>query len=486
MKKALFLLAILITAILSISLEVLILNMQIELAPPIKHDLQSNMQFALTLLLSTILVTLIYRRYYHIIKSKILNKSHTINQNTKKELINFTTKEILYFYSLTLVPILFWSIFISLWGVLISLTLITIYYYFKIDSKKTTYALYNYSGLRAIYEKINPPSPYETSNTPKPSTFFLWTISIYIAIFGIASNRYEQAVNSYNMQISAFQSQMASDYRAEACINLRTLQKIKIPGKPEILKPWITFLSIIINEKYKEGLDTMRQTIEAYKKNLCEAKLIDANLTGAYLEGANLERADLTDANLYGAILIKSSLKEAKLKNADLHEAIMNEANLQKAFLGGANLQEAILFKADLSEALLGSVPPNENFFKSITGTALAKRLNNFNQKTPKQGLAGANLRGADLQMAILNKTDLRDVNLQNANLSGADIRNTIFIRTNLANANFTNAQMNKLTIYGLSKAKTLYNAILPPKVEKELRQTAPSLFEKPDWYRED
>jgi len=117
--------------------------------------------------------------------------------------------------------------------------------------------------------------------------------------------------------------------------------------------------------------------------NLRGADLSDADLRGANLRGANLSDADLSDANLRGADLSGANLRGANLSDADLSDADLSDANLRGANLSGANLSDA-----DLSDA----------------------------------NLRGANLRGADLSDANLRGANLSDANLRGADLRGADL----------------------------------------------------------------
>ena len=73
--------------------------------------------------------------------------------------------------------------------------------------------------------------------------------------------------------------------------------------------------------------------------DLCNAKLMQANLNKACLENADLTaayliKADLTNANLSGADLTQAVLSEADLSGADLCGA-----ELTDTFLNGANLK---------------------------------------------------------------------------------------------------------------------------------------------------
>jgi uncharacterized protein YjbI with pentapeptide repeats len=76
-----------------------------------------------------------------------------------------------------------------------------------------------------------------------------------------------------------------------------------------------------------------------------------ADLSGAYLSGANLSRAYLRGANLSRAYLSGADLSGAYLSGADLsgaylRGAYLRGANLSRAYLSGANLS-----RADLSGA---------------------------------------------------------------------------------------------------------------------------------------
>ncbi len=79
---------------------------------------------------------------------------------------------------------------------------------------------------------------------------------------------------------------------------------------------------------------------------LGRADLLDANLQGAELRSAELQWAVLRSANLQGADLIDANLIDADLRGANLREADLIDANLQ-----GAKLQEADLTVANLQGA---------------------------------------------------------------------------------------------------------------------------------------
>ena len=79
------------------------------------------------------------------------------------------------------------------------------------------------------------------------------------------------------------------------------------------------------------------------KDTLLEAVKNKANLSGAYLSGANLRGANLSEANLRGAYLSGANLSEANLSGAYLSEANLRGADLSGAYLSGADLSGADL-----------------------------------------------------------------------------------------------------------------------------------------------
>jgi uncharacterized protein YjbI with pentapeptide repeats len=113
------------------------------------------------------------------------------------------------------------------------------------------------------------------------------------------------------------------------------------------------------------------QQVDFYKANLKAAQLQGANLRLATLNEADLWGADLTSAKLQMANCQGTSFRSAKLWNtilqganleksdltlADLREADFQGANLQGANLNGANLQGTNLQGANLQGVILQSM----------------------------------------------------------------------------------------------------------------------------------
>jgi len=92
---------------------------------------------------------------------------------------------------------------------------------------------------------------------------------------------------------------------------------------------------------------------EGRRADLTGAYLTGANLAGANLAGAYLTRAYLTGANLAGAYLTRANLTGANLAGANLAGANLAGAYLTRANLTGADLTGANLTRTDLTGANL-------------------------------------------------------------------------------------------------------------------------------------
>ena len=99
---------------------------------------------------------------------------------------------------------------------------------------------------------------------------------------------------------------------------------------------------------------------------LREADLHDANLRGAKLSNADLWAADLHDANLRGADLLRANLRDADMHGADLREAKWRGADLSSANLCGADMCDTYLCGANLRGANLYYAKIEFHYFPTI------------------------------------------------------------------------------------------------------------------------
>jgi uncharacterized protein YjbI with pentapeptide repeats len=114
----------------------------------------------------------------------------------------------------------------------------------------------------------------------------------------------------------------------------------------------IMFTIISENATIKDALlDAIKNKVNLSRANLSRAYLSGADLSRADLSGAYLSGADLSGADLSGAYLSGADLSRANLSRAYLSGADLSRANLSRAYLSGADLSGADLSGADLSGA---------------------------------------------------------------------------------------------------------------------------------------
>ena len=106
------------------------------------------------------------------------------------------------------------------------------------------WAMLRISGLKYIWgktqtERVNDPD-YQ-----RPPTFVLWVIGVYIALYGVASTRYELALDRVENRMSAVASQLSTS-NEQAFQNLLAqiphIQQKEVPVEPQL---WPLALSSI-------------------------------------------------------------------------------------------------------------------------------------------------------------------------------------------------------------------------------------------------
>ncbi len=188
---------------------------------------------------------------------------------------------------------------------------------------------------------------------------------------------------------------------------------------------------------------------------------IGANLAGAKMTGVMATQADFSDAILVGVNLNGANMKDAKLEGADLSDANIvgaqfEGASLRSAILTGVEMGELKSSKIDLEEAIT-----DDNAGKSVANLKeplfkLIEKHRMWVQTAGKVGeqldLSNVDMRGMkSLQREKLTaikainakffSMNLSEIEMQSAVLNGSDFRNVRFEASDLRGSLFQNCQ---------------------------------------------
>lgn len=252
--------------------------------------------------------------------------------------------------------------------------------------------LYEYTGTHYIWRKIRPlEDPVTGFRIPAPIT--IWVIGIYFALYGIASQRYENRLGALENEVSLIVAQIGSPSGKKALERIPDVQKKPCPSEPELWPPYSGIISLFGKQvPNKEIVKKLNKVICSCKNDLNRVNLNNVNFEFADLWEANLEGAIISQSNLVGARLAKANLQGANLVWTDLQVAYLAMADLRGACIGGANLAHAYLWCATLQGSHLeGANLEHANLWR-------------------------ANFQGADLSNAKIDEhTDFQYANLEEA-----------------------------------------------------------------------
>ncbi len=159
--------------------------------------------------------------------------------------------------------------------------------------------MFEYLGIRYLWRKIRPLK--EKEDEQPPSVFFIWVIGIYFAMYGIASQRYENRRDTLENKVNIVIAQLDTPYAKKIMTRIPLLQKKHCPAKPEVVNP----LSIIHSLFGKE-----ESNYEITDKD----KHLTVHFYHVTLRGNANEPIFITDTNRVLFIVKKESALIARVK----------------------------------------------------------------------------------------------------------------------------------------------------------------------------
>jgi len=209
--------------------------------------------------------------------------------------------------------------------------------------------IYDVSGLRLIWFKIRPP---EGEFKRRPSSFLFWVIGLYVAFYGLASQRYMEQLARVEYEFNLSVAQLSTKGRKAALTRLAQIQRKEIPIEPQLFGPNNPVLWLHDTETPKKFVTETAAIIVSEKNDLKGANLGAINLSGVSLSRAHMELVKMRGADLRKAYLKGTDLRGADLEGADFRGADLTGADLRATFLPRTSLKGADLTRAQLSGAM--------------------------------------------------------------------------------------------------------------------------------------
>jgi pentapeptide repeat protein len=308
--------------------------------------------------------------------------------------------------------------------------------YFSPLKKFLLWLVFDFSGIRATYEKIRPPTEKTKSGDYKaPSTFLLWIVGIYIAFFGVASQRYENSIDKLEARANGIISLSASNTWKSAISRIPSIQNTLIPTPPTLINPSTVFKSMFGKREKNEVIINLLKDIIRDKKK----ELAGIDLRYVILDDLDLWGADFTGARLDGASFIRTDLYGTTFKNA-----FLVDSNLEGAGLFGVIFENAKCVNTNFTKIGINKLQERAVVAKKRRKVALKKGGSFF-----------------DPDRETIRQNYIKKLRDQNVITGGGYV-------------------LNELLIHELLKAQTLYGSIFNKYTLAKLKKKKPSLFKSP------
>ena len=136
--------------------------------------------------------------------------------------------------------------------------------------------------VRYLYEKIKPP-PVSITSSPdyrSPTSILIWCFGIYVALFGLASQKYESRVDVVENRSNAIITQLANSEMQNQAINqVSKAQNLYVPVQPSFLRidKVISAFFLKPSQFHEDTVSLLKDSLVSFKKHKVGKKYIQTN-----------------------------------------------------------------------------------------------------------------------------------------------------------------------------------------------------------------
>jgi len=220
-----------------------------------------------------------------------------------------------------------------------------------IELMKNSYLLVecilHYSGIKFIFRKFCP-----SKSSGELPTGLLWFIGIYVSLFGIAWQRYENRTFEIdNLVENSITAQLASNKLHYVLSRIPNIQWQPCPLKPEIFNLKSVFISLFGDYRQHEvQVDYLKDILIDHRDMLKSLNLGYCDLRGTIFMGGNFEESLLLYAKLDQAIFNQVSFKNTDFFNAKFNNAWFNECDFSGSNFHSVDLKDTFFSNCNFEE----------------------------------------------------------------------------------------------------------------------------------------
>ena len=127
---------------------------------------------------------------------------------------------------------------------------------------KLLWHIFDFTGLRYIYQMIFPlPLTLNQSKRP-PSSFLIWFIGLYGVIYGLSLQFYEMKVNRIERRLNSIATVLTTNSFRSALQRIPSTQHMSCSVKPVFFNPIVTFQSFLGKQKLSnDDIDLLKEMV---------------------------------------------------------------------------------------------------------------------------------------------------------------------------------------------------------------------------------
>ncbi len=206
----------------------------------------------------------------------------------------------------------------------------------------------------------------------------------------------------------------------------------------------VTFKDADFTRAFMPHSDARESTVESSKFNFCDIR------NGKW-DGVSIDKSEFNYADLEGVSLANADIRRTKMLHANLEKAILNGCEIIESDLSGAFLKDAEVRKAKIQDTVLKDVDArgidlSESEIDKLCKLERADLEDAIMRKVKADGVVfvGANMEGANLELAQMKEAVLEGVNMKFANLEGAVLEGVKANGVDMTGANVTDISAKK------------------------------------------